>query len=335
MRDDRKGNSRFDRSDRKERTGSGDSWEGHGGRTSGSGKRYDGRLGRGFGSAGGHIIGKPARGEKVRDGRDGSTDDGRPERKPVDFVKEADPEFIENRIEGKNPVLEALKSGRTVEKLLIARGSTEGSIREIFRRARDSKIIIQEVDRQRLDEISQSGAHQGVIAYVTPYHYAEVEDMLARAKERGEAPFLVVLDEITDPHNLGAVIRTAECCGAHGVIIPKRRSVGLTPAAIKASAGAVEYLPVAKVTNIVRTLEDLKQRGIWIAGADVQGTGYTVQDLRGPIALVIGSEGKGIGRLIREKCDFLIKIPLKGRIESLNASVAAGILMYEVVRQRG
>jgi 23S rRNA (guanosine2251-2'-O)-methyltransferase len=259
-------------------------------------------------------------------------EDGRSETGRMDPVHD---DCDEGYIEGKRPVLEALKSGRTVEKLLIARGSTEGSIREIFRRARDGKIIIQEVDRQRLDEISQSGAHQGVIAYVTPYHYAEVEDMLARAKERGEAPFLVVLDEITDPHNLGAVIRTAECCGAHGVIIPKRRSVGLTPAAIKASAGAVEYLPVAKVTNIVRTLEDLKQRGIWIAGADVQGTGYTVQDLRGPIALVIGSEGQGIGRLIREKCDFLIKIPLKGRIESLNASVAAGILMYEVVRQRG
>ena len=312
------GNNRPDRFGEKETAG-----QDSPGKQGGPGIRRGG-PGKGYG-----------RGVNGSDKRYGSKGAGGKPAESADFPEGTGSEWIENRIEGKNPVLEALKSGRTVEKLLIARGSTEGSVREIYRRARDSRIVIQEVDRQRLDEISQSGAHQGVIAYVTPYHYAEVEDMLARAKERGEAPFLVVLDEITDPHNLGAVIRTAECCGAHGVIIPKRRSVGLTPAAIKASAGAVEYLPVAKVTNIVRTLEDLKQRGIWIAGADVQGTGYTVQDLRGPIALVIGSEGKGIGRLIREKCDFLIKIPLKGRIESLNASVAAGILMYEVVRQRG
>ncbi|MBE3101354.1 MAG: 23S rRNA (guanosine(2251)-2'-O)-methyltransferase RlmB [Firmicutes bacterium] len=244
-------------------------------------------------------------------------------------------EFIENRIEGKNPVLEALKAGRTIEKLLIARGNLEGSIREIIRRARDKKIIIQEVDRQRLDEIAQSGAHQGVIAYVTPYSYVEVDEIIVRAKEKGEAPFIIILDEITDPHNLGAIIRTAECCGAHGVIIPKRRSVGLTPSTIKASAGAVEYMPVAKVTNIASTLDDLKKQGIWIAGADVDGQTYTQQDIKGPIALVIGSEGQGIGRLVKEKCDFMIKIPLMGKIDSLNASVAAGILMYEVIRQRG
>jgi 23S rRNA (guanosine2251-2'-O)-methyltransferase len=250
-------------------------------------------------------------------------------------VSHGDQEFIENRIEGKNPVLEALKSGRTVEKLLIARGNTEGSIREIIRRAKEKKIIIQEVDRQRLDEISQSGVHQGVIAYVTPYSYVEVEDILAQARDKGEDPFLIILDEITDPHNLGAIIRTAECSGAHGIIIPKRRSVGLTPAAIKASAGAVEYLPVAKVTNLANLLDKLKDQGIWIAGADMDGQNYTSQNLQGPIALVIGSEGRGIGRLLKEKCDFIIKIPLKGSIESLNASVAAGILMYEVVRQRG
>lgn len=238
-------------------------------------------------------------------------------------------------IEGKRPVLEALKSGRTVEKLLIARGSREGSVREIYSRAREAKIVIQEVDRKRLDEISGSGAHQGVLAFVTPYQYVEVEDILSRAEEKGEAPFLIVLDEIMDPHNLGAILRTAECCGAHGVILPKRRSVGMTPVAMKASAGAAEYLSVAKVPNLVHTLEDLKQRGIWIAGAATEGVEYTAQDLAGPIALVIGSEGKGIGRLIREKCDFLVRIPLRGRIESLNASVAAGVLMYEVVRQRG
>jgi len=244
-------------------------------------------------------------------------------------------EIIENRIEGKNPVLEAFRSGRTIEKLLIQRGSSEGPIREIIGRAREKGIVIQEVERQRLDEISESGAHQGVIAFVTPYKYAEVDDIIQRARERGEDPFIVILDEITDPHNLGAIIRTAECSGVHGVIIPKHRAVGLTPAVIKASAGAVEYMPVAKVTNVARLLEDLKKQGIWIAGADMEGSGHTGTDLTGPIALVIGSEGHGISRLVREKCDYLIKIPLKGKIESLNASVAAGILMYEVVRQRG
>lgn len=312
----------------------------------GSGNRFDNKRydNKGPGSRATNNDGNRSTGGSNRYDSKGSDAKGRspkPERKtnyeqrPIDKIEETDQEFIENRIEGKNPVLEALKSGRTIEKLLIARGNTEGSIREIVKRARDSKVIIQEVDRQRLDEISQSGAHQGIIAYVTPYSYVEVDEMLAKAKEKGETPFLVILDEITDPHNLGAVIRTAECCGAHGVIIPKRRSVGLTPAAIKASAGAVEYVPVAKVTNISSLLDDLKEQGIWIAGADIEGQSYTEQDLKGPIALVIGSEGQGIGRLVKEKCDFLVKIPLKGSIESLNASVAAGILMYEVVRQRG
>ena len=243
-------------------------------------------------------------------------------------------EFIENRIEGRNPVLEALRSKRTIEKLLVAKGAGEGSIREIIGKAREKGIVIQEVNRQRLDEISSYNAHQGVIAYVTRYEYVEVEDLIKRGEDKGEPPFIVILDEITDPHNLGAVIRTAECCGAHGVIIPKRRSVGLTPAAVKASAGAVEYLPVAKVTNLVNTLEELKKLGFWIAGADTEGSSYTSQDLTGPIALVVGSEGRGISRLVKEKCDFLVSIPVKGSIESLNASVAAGILMYEVVRQR-
>ncbi|HHY82525.1 MAG TPA: 23S rRNA (guanosine(2251)-2'-O)-methyltransferase RlmB [Clostridiales bacterium] len=252
------------------------------------------------------------------------------------YALESGEQYIsENRIEGKNPVLEALRSGRTIEKLLIARGSSEGPIREIVKRARDNGVVIQEVDRQRLDEISESGAQQGVIAFVTPYKYVEVDEIIQHAKERDEDPFLIILDEITDPHNFGAIIRTAECSGAHGVIIPKRRSVGLTPAVIKASAGAVEYMPVAKVTNLSRLLEDLKKQGIWIAGADLEGSEFTCQDLTGPIALVIGSEGHGISRLVKEKCDFLIKIPLMGKIESLNASVAAGILMYEVVRQRG
>lgn len=251
------------------------------------------------------------------------------------YNKSEEQEFVENRIEGRNPILEALRSNRTIEKILVARGNVEGSIREIIGKARDKGVVIQEVDRQRLDDISESGAHQGIIAYVTPYEYVEVEDLLKRGKEKGEPPFLVILDEITDPHNLGAIIRTAECCGAHGVIIPKRRSAGLTPATVKASAGAVEYLPIAKVTNISNTLENLKKQGLWIAGADPEGNSYTGQDLTGPIALVIGSEGRGIGRMIKEKCDFLVRIPVKGKIESLNASVAAGVLMYEVVRQRG
>jgi 23S rRNA (guanosine2251-2'-O)-methyltransferase len=241
----------------------------------------------------------------------------------------------ESQIEGRNPVLEALRSGRTIDKLLIAKGSREGSIISIIRKAKDMGIVIQEVDRRRLDELSMTdGAHQGVIAFVTPYSYAQVEDILDLASARGEAPFILVLDEITDPYNLGSIIRTAECCGAHGVIIPKRRAVGLTPAAIKASAGAVEFMLVAKVTNISDTLESLKRHGLWIAGADVEGDSYTSKDLTGPMALVVGSEGKGLGRLVKQKCDFLIKIPLRGKISSLNASVATGVIMYEMARQR-
>lgn len=280
----------------------------------------------GTGTAGKARAGRPGKAAAVKQGHE--------EKALKDHEAEAQ-EFIENRIEGKNPVLEALKSGRTIEKLLIARGSSEGSIREIIKRAREKRIVIQEVDRQRLDDLCQSGAHQGVVAFVTPYSYATLDDLLERAREKGEDPFIIVLDGITDPHNLGAIIRTAECCGAHGVVIPKRRSVGLTPAAIKASAGAVEYLPVAKVTNTASALEELKQKGLWAAGADMDGEGYMGQNLTGPIALVIGSEGEGIGRLVKEKCDFLVSIPQRGRVESLNASVAAGILMYEVVRQRG
>jgi len=244
-------------------------------------------------------------------------------------------EYIENQVEGRNPVLEALRSGRTIEKILISKGLREGSIREIIKKAREQKIIVQEVNRSRLDELSFSKAHQGVIAFVTPYTYVTVDEILLRASQRNEDPFIIVLDGITDPHNFGSILRTAECCGAHGVIIPKRRSVGLSPAAIKASAGAAEYVPVAKVTNIPSILDELKKQGLWVAGADMRGQIHTKADLRGPIALVIGSEGNGLSRLVREKCDFLISIPMKGKIESLNASVAAGILMYEIMRQKG
>lgn len=248
---------------------------------------------------------------------------------------QAELDYPKNQIEGKNPVLEALKSGRTIEKILVARGSSEGSVREILKRAREKRLVIQEVDRSRLDDLAQSNAHQGIIAYVTPYDYVDLDHILQRARDLGEDPFIIVLDEITDPHNLGAIIRTAECSGVHGIVIQKRRSVGLTPAAIKASAGAVEYLPVAKVTNIATSLETLKKEGLWVAGADMGADLYTGQDLTGPIALVVGSEGHGLSRLVKEKCDFLVSIPQKGRVESLNASVAAGILMYEIVRQRG
>jgi 23S rRNA (guanosine2251-2'-O)-methyltransferase len=242
---------------------------------------------------------------------------------------------FQERIEGRNPVLEALRSGRTVEKIFVANRIPQGPIKEILQEGRNRGIVIQRVDKRYLDNLSETGAHQGVIAVVTPYAYVSVEDILDKAKEAQEPPFVVMLDEITDPQNLGAILRTGECCGAHGVIIPRRRAVGLTATVAKASAGAVEHIPVAKVTNIAATLEQLKKEGLWVAGADMEGKVYTSQDLTGPIALVIGSEGKGLGRLVKEKCDFLVGIPIKGKIDSLNASVAAGILMYEIVRQRG
>lgn len=241
-----------------------------------------------------------------------------------------------NYIEGRNPVLEALKAGRQIEKIIIAKGTKEGSINKIVGIARDKNIMIQNVDRSKLDSMSNTNAHQGVIAIAALYTYKTVEDILELAKSKGEAPFIIVLDEIEDPHNLGAIIRTAECAGAHGVIIPKRRSVGITPIVAKTSAGAIEYLPVAKVTNISATIEMLKKENIWVYGADVEGENYYYEkDLRGPIALVVGNEGKGMSRIVKEKCDFLIKIPVIGNVSSLNASVAASILTYDVVRQRG
>ena len=239
-------------------------------------------------------------------------------------------------IEGRNPVIEALKSGREIEKIIIANGTKEGSINKIVAMAREKNIIIQNVDRSKLDSMSDTKAHQGVIAIAAMYTYKTVEDILNLAKDRNEPPFIIILDEIEDPHNLGAIIRTAECAGAHGVIIPKRRSVGITAVVAKTSAGAIEYLPVAKVTNISSTIELLKKENIWVYGADVEGENYYYEkDLRGPIALVIGNEGKGMSRIVKEKCDFLIKVPMKGKVSSLNASVATSILTYDVVRQRG
>lgn len=238
----------------------------------------------------------------------------------------------ENLLAGRNPIREAVKAGRAIEKILVARGDLSGSAREIIAKAREQRIVVQEVDRSRLDAIYPH--HQGMLAFVSAAQYATVEEILAVAEERGEPPFVVVLDGITDPHNLGAIIRTAEGCGAHGIIVPERRSVGLTPAAVKASAGAVEYLKVAKVTNLSRTLEELKARGLWVTGAAMEGEPYDRCDLTGPIALVIGAEGEGISALVLKHCDRVVSLPMKGKIESLNASVAAGVLMYAVLRGR-
>ena len=240
----------------------------------------------------------------------------------------------ETQLEGRNAILEALKSGRDIEKLLVQKGNVEGTIRRIVAQAAEKGVVIQEVDRRKLDEISQTKNHQGVIAFVPAHPYASVDDIFARAEAKGEKPFLLILDNITDPHNLGAVLRTAETSGAHGVIIPKRRSVGLTATVAKTSAGAVEYVPVARVTNIPRTIEELKKRGVWVTCADMDGSDYYEADFRDAIAIVIGSEGEGVSRLVKEKCDFTVAIPMYGRVSSLNASVAAGLLMYEVVRQR-
>ncbi|AFS79286.1 RNA methyltransferase, TrmH family group 3 [Gottschalkia acidurici 9a] len=241
----------------------------------------------------------------------------------------------ENNIEGRNPVQEALKSGRNIEKILIAKGASEGSINKIIGMAKDRKIIIQYVERAKLDNMSDTKSHQGVIAIASAYSYKTVDDILSLAEGRNEDPFILILDEIEDPHNLGAIMRTAESAGVHGIIIPKRRSVGLTAIVSKTSAGAIEYIPVAKVSNISSTIEELKRKNIWIYGAHMEGNYYYEQDLKGPIALVIGSEGKGISRLVKEKCDFLIKIPMRGKVSSLNASVAASIITYEALRQRG
>lgn len=239
------------------------------------------------------------------------------------------------QIEGRNPVMEALRADRPLNKLLVARGAGEGSIRAILGLAREKGVLVQEVERTRLDAMAEGRVHQGVIALAAPRRYAEPEEILALARERGEDPFVLVLDGLEDPHNIGSLLRTAECVGAHGAILPERRAAPITPAAVKASAGAAEHLPVARVTNLVQTLEWLKEQGLWIAGTDAEGPQlYTESNLTGPLALVIGSEGKGMGRLVREHCDLLVRLPLRGRITSLNASVAGGVLMYEVLRQR-
>lgn len=241
---------------------------------------------------------------------------------------------MSEQIEGRNAVLEAFRSGKCVDKLFILDGCQDGPVRTIAREARKKDTIINYVSKERLDQLSETHAHQGVIAQVAAYEYSTVEDILAKAEENGEPPFLILLDNVEDPHNLGAIIRTANLAGAHGVIIPKRRAVGLTSTVAKTSAGAINYTPVAKVTNLVRTMEELKQKGIWFVCADMGGESMYRMNLTGPIGLVIGNEGEGVSRLVREACDFTASIPMKGDIDSLNASVAAGVLAYEIVRQR-
>ena len=237
-------------------------------------------------------------------------------------------------IEGRNAVIEAFRSGKPVDKVFILDGCQDGPVRTVVREAKKHDTIINFVSKERLDQISETGKHQGVIAYAAAYEYSEVEDMLALAKERGEDPFILLLDNIEDPHNLGAIIRTANLAGAHGVIIPKRRAVGLTATVAKTSAGALNYTPVAKVTNLAKTMEELKEQGLWFVCADMGGESMYRLNLKGPIGLVIGNEGEGVSRLVKEKCDFVASIPMKGEIDSLNASVAAGVLAYEIVRQR-
>lgn len=240
-------------------------------------------------------------------------------------------EFV---IEGRNAVIEAYRAGKTVDKLFVLEHCKEGSMNTVLREAKKNDTVIHYVKRERLDQMSETGKHQGVIAYIAAYDYASVDDILKKAEEKGESPFIILLDDIEDPHNLGAIIRTANLAGAHGVIIPKHRASGLTATVVKASAGAINYTPVAKVTNISKTIEELKDKGLWFVCADMDGTTMYDLDLKGSIGLVIGNEGKGVSKLVKEKCDFVAKVPMFGDIDSLNASVAAGVLAYEIVRQR-
>ena len=255
----------------------------------------------------------------------------RPDRKAADDDRreERDELFI---LTGRNPIREALKNHRDLEKLLVQKGELAGSAMEIVQKAKEQRVMIQTVEKSRLDEIAPQ--HQGLIAFASAYEYSSVEDILQTAEERREAPFILILDGVTDPHNLGAVIRTAECCGAHGVIVPQHRSVGLTPAAVKASAGAVEYVKVARVTNLNRTIEELQKKNIWVYALMMDGTDVGKVDFSGGVALVIGAEGDGISRLTQTKCDMAVSIPMKGHLDSLNASVAAGIVMYSVMKSR-
>lgn len=242
--------------------------------------------------------------------------------------------YEELTIEGRNAVLEAFRSGKTIDKIFVLDGCQDGPIKSITREARKHDTIINYVAKERLDQLSETKKHQGVIAFAAAYEYAEVTDILKIAEDKGEQPFIILLDNIEDPHNLGAIIRTANLAGAHGVIIPKRRAVGLTATVARTSAGAINYTPVAKVTNISNTIKELKDKGMWFVCADMGGTSMYQLDLKGSIGLVIGNEGEGVSKLVKENCDFIASIPMKGEIDSLNASVATGVLAYEIVRQR-
>lgn len=241
---------------------------------------------------------------------------------------------MEDKIIGRNPVMEAIRSGREIEKIFVKKGEREGSLTTIIKKARERGIIVEEAERQKLDRMAEGGNHQGVVATAAVCEYVPMAEILKRARDRGRAPFVIICDKITDPHNLGSIIRTANCVGADGVIIPKRNSVGLTSVVAKTAAGALEYTPVARVTNLARAIDELKEEGLWIAGAEMNGDVMYKSSLSGAIGLVIGSEGEGISRLVREKCDFLVSIPMYGDINSLNASVAAAVLMYEIAKQR-
>lgn len=242
--------------------------------------------------------------------------------------------YEELTIEGRNPVLEAFRSGKTIDRLFVLEGCKDGPIQSILREAKKHDTIVSFVKKERLDQLSETGKHQGVIAKAAAYEYAEVDDILEAAREKNEPPFIIILDHIEDPHNLGAIIRTANLAGAHGIIIAKRRAVGLTATVAKASAGAINYTPIAKVNNIATAIEDLKKHGMWFVCADMDGETMYNLDLTGPIGVVVGNEGEGVSKLVKEKCDFVASIPMKGDIDSLNASVAAGVLTYEIVRQR-
>ena len=254
----------------------------------------------------------------------------------MDREKDTGRTLVENDIiEGRNAVIEALRAGRAIDKIFIAKGDVDKTLGHIASRAREQGVVVVEADRRKLDFMSRTKAHQGVVALAAVRDYCEVADILAIAEERGEAPFVIVCDEISDPHNLGAIIRTAECVGAHGVVIPKRRSAGLTAIVGKASAGAAEYMAIARVANIPSALKELKEAGLWVYGTAADGASpLWSTDLSGPIALVIGSEGDGMGRLVRESCDFVLSLPMKGQLNSLNASAAAAVTMYEILRQR-
>lgn len=255
--------------------------------------------------------------------------------KRVEQAPQVEQVIREDLIEGRNAVIEALRSDRTIEQILVAKGDTKGSINVVLGLAKDKGTVVKYVERAKLDEMSQTGAHQGVIAIVTPYKYFALSDIINHAKSKNEDPFILILDELEDPHNFGSIIRTAETCGVHGIIIPKRKNVGMTPTVYKTSAGAVEYMKIAKVTNINAAIDELKKSNIWVYGADMDGESYCYDvNLKGAVALVIGSEGKGISKLTKEKCDVLMKIPMVGNISSLNASVASGMIMYEILKQR-